>query len=171
LSNARDSFDFVEDFDRRVVVQKVLVDPWVGAKDIDVHEHARHVLHDDHTFALNDIRQIVFDHLRSIVNVHDRHVGVGTRFKNHLNGSLPCAGGIPDHVTHVGNPVDGLLEQHQGGVDEDLCASTRVRYRNANTLGGDRRELRYREDVDCQSTHEQNQERNDDCQSWPMQKF
>ncbi len=44
--------------DGRVVVQEVLVDVFVFAIDVDIHQHAGHVLHDDDAFAFDDRREL-----------------------------------------------------------------------------------------------------------------
>ena len=100
-ADAPGPLDLGQEVDGDVVVEEVLVEAFVRAVDVHIHQHARHVLHDDDALPLHDGREPVLHDLDPVVHVQDRHVRVRARLEDDLDRPLAGAGGGGGHVAHV----------------------------------------------------------------------
>ena len=112
---------------------------FIRTVDVHIHQHARHVLHDDDSLPLHDGREPVLHDLDPVIHVQDRHVRVRARLEDDLDRSLTGTGGGGGHVAHVLYAVDGLLQDNQDRVDQDIGTGAGIRNRDHHASAARRR--------------------------------
>src|SRR6185503_4944285 len=96
-ADAPDPLDLGQDIDKGVVVKKILVDTFLRTKNVHIHQHARHHLHDDDPLPLDQGRESVLHHVDAVVHVQDRHVWVRAGLEDDHDGCFTGTGGGGGH--------------------------------------------------------------------------
>ncbi len=92
----------------------------IRAVNVHVHQHARHDLADEDTLPHHQGREPVQHDVDPVLHVHDIDVRVGARLEVDADRCLAGTGGGGDHVTHVLDAVDRLLQRNQDRIDQDV---------------------------------------------------
>ena len=170
-AHALDPLEHGHDVDVGEVEKVFLVGVRVRAVDVHVHQHARHDLADEDALAHHQGREPAQHDVDPVLHVHDVDVRVRARLEVDRDRRLAGTGGGGDHVTHVLDAVDGLLQRNQDRVDQDVGTGAGI---GDGDLHGRRRdvgELGDRQGLDPQHPQEQEDDRDDDRQRRPMENF
>src|SRR5581483_1466972 len=119
-AHALDPLDPGHDVDVGEVKQVLLVGVRVRAVDVHIHQHARHDLADEDALAHHQGREPAQHDVDPVLHVHDVDVRVRARLEEDPDRRLAGTGGVGDHVTHVLDAVDGLLQRNQDRIDQHV---------------------------------------------------
>ena len=126
-AHALDPLEPGHDVDVGEVEEVFLVGVRIRAVDVHVHQHARHDLADEDPLPHHQGRELVQHDVDPVLHVHDVDVRVRARLEVDDDRRLAGAGGGGDHVTHVLDAVDGLLQRNQDRFDQDIGAGAGIR--------------------------------------------
>ena len=113
------------------MVFRCLVVAWIGAVDVDVHQHARHRLQDDDPLQLDDGREPLLDGLDPVLHVQDRHGLSMQQVETALNRESGLLG-----VSGVSADMRDVLAAARGGNEQAQLALDIYAHRVRQVIGG-----------------------------------
>ncbi len=145
VAHAVDARDDVLDVDGRVVRDVLLVQAAVRRDQVD-HEHqvGRFLAH-RHADALHLVRQARQRDRDAVLHQHLRLIDVGPGLEHDADRQRAVAGRLRDHVEHVVDAVDLLLDRRRDRLGDHLGGGARISGVHRHGRGRDLGELGYRQ--------------------------
>ena len=170
-AHALDPLDLGHDVDVGEVEKVFLVGVGIRAVNVHVHQHAGHDLADEDTLPHHQGRKLEQHDVDPVLHVHDIDVGVRARLEVDHDRCLAGTGGGGDHVTHVLDAVDRLLQRNQDRVDQNIGTGTGISNGDHHGRRRDIGKLGDRKGLDPQHPQEQEDNGDNDRQCRSIEDF